>query len=78
MFGVTAVPSLLFFLVGMFFVPESPRWLAKNGQIRAARAACWRRSAATPYASCAFDEIEATLRQRDRASGFRVNCSSRG
>ena len=31
MFAATAVPSLLFFL-GMFFVPESPRWLAKNGQ----------------------------------------------
>ena len=29
MFGVTAIPSLLFFL-GMFFVPESPRWLAKG------------------------------------------------
>src|SRR5580698_11313089 len=31
MFGLTAVPALLFFL-GMFFVPESPRWLGKNGQ----------------------------------------------
>jgi len=30
MFGVTAIPSLLF-LVGMFFVPESPRWLVKKG-----------------------------------------------
>ncbi|HVH71112.1 MAG TPA: MFS transporter, partial [Candidatus Dormibacteraeota bacterium] len=30
MFGVTAIPSALFF-VAMFFVPESPRWLAKNG-----------------------------------------------
>src|SRR5437773_5563876 len=30
MFGVTAVPSVLF-LVSMFIVPESPRWLAKNG-----------------------------------------------
>jgi len=31
MFGVTAVPSLLFFF-GMWLVPESPRWLAKNGK----------------------------------------------
>ena len=36
MFGLTAVPSLLFF-VGMFFVPESPRWLAKNGKREQAR-----------------------------------------
>jgi sugar porter (SP) family MFS transporter len=31
MFGITAVPSLLF-LVGMFIVPESPRWLVKKGR----------------------------------------------
>jgi sugar porter (SP) family MFS transporter len=30
MFGITAVPSLLF-LLGMLIVPESPRWLVKNG-----------------------------------------------
>jgi MFS family permease len=37
MFIATTVPSLLFFC-GMFFVPESPRWLAKSGQSRSARA----------------------------------------
>jgi SP family sugar porter-like MFS transporter len=31
MFGVTAVPAFLFF-VAMFFVPESPRWLARAGR----------------------------------------------
>jgi sugar porter (SP) family MFS transporter len=31
MFAVTAIPSLLF-LVGSLLVPESPRWLVKNGQ----------------------------------------------
>ena len=36
MFGLTAIPSLLFF-VGMLLVPESPRWLAKNGHNEAAR-----------------------------------------
>jgi len=31
MFGATAVPSIVF-LVGMVFVPESPRWLALRGR----------------------------------------------
>ena len=30
MFALTAAPSLLF-LAGMYFVPESPRWLLKKG-----------------------------------------------
>src|ERR1700722_14289594 len=30
MFGVTAIPSVLF-LIAMFFVPESPRWLTRHG-----------------------------------------------
>jgi sugar porter (SP) family MFS transporter len=37
MFGLTAIPAVFFFL-GMFLVPESPRWLAKNGKPEAARA----------------------------------------
>lgn len=31
MLGVQAIPSLLFFVM-VFFVPESPRWLVKNGK----------------------------------------------
>jgi len=31
MFGVAALPSLAF-LVGLFFIPESPRWLVANNQ----------------------------------------------
>ncbi len=31
MFGITAIPSLLF-LLGMLVVPESPRWLVKRGR----------------------------------------------
>jgi SP family arabinose:H+ symporter-like MFS transporter len=59
MFGVTAVPSLLF-LVGMFFVPESPRWLVKNGQRERAGRVLSKVGGAN-YASRALADIEATV-----------------
>lgn len=59
MFGLTAVPALLFF-VGMFLVPESPRWLVKNGKSAAARGILTRMGGAA-YAGTAVAEIEATL-----------------
>jgi sugar porter (SP) family MFS transporter len=59
MFGLTAVPSALFFL-GMLLVPESPRWLAKNGQ---GEAACGilKKIGGAEYADAATAEIRATL-----------------
>ena len=59
MFGLTALPSLLF-LIGMFFVPESPRWLAKNGQPDRARGVL-KQIGGAPYADAAIAEIESTL-----------------
>lgn len=59
MFAATALPSLLFFL-GMFFVPESPRWLAKNGRSEQARGVLAKIGGAG-YATAALAEIEATL-----------------
>jgi len=59
MFGATAVPSLLFFLL-MFAVPESPRWLAKNGKDQKARKIL-ARIGGDCYAGQAIAEIDATL-----------------
>ena len=59
MFGLTAAPSLLF-LLGMFFVPESPRWLAKFGRTEEAREVL-RRVGGDSYANAAVSEIQSTL-----------------
>lgn len=59
MFGLTALPSMLFFF-SMFFVPESPRWLAKNGRAAAARGVL-ARVGGEGFAARAIADIEATL-----------------
>ncbi len=59
MFALTAIPSVFFFM-GMFFVPESPRWLAKNGKPESARAIL-QKIGGGDYAAKALKEIEATL-----------------
>jgi sugar porter (SP) family MFS transporter len=59
MFGLTAVPSA-FFLVGLAFVPESPRWLAKAGEPRRARATL-SRIGGPAYSEAAMKEISASL-----------------
>ena len=59
MFALTAAPSLLFF-IGMFFVPESPRWLAKNGRPDGARSILEKIGGGN-YASAAIADIQSTL-----------------
>jgi sugar porter (SP) family MFS transporter len=59
MFGLTAIPSALFF-VGMLFVPESPRWLAKHGQ-RASAHDVLAKIGGTRYADEALGGIEGNL-----------------
>jgi len=59
MFALTAVPALLFF-AGMFMVPESPRWLAKNGRHTRARSVLGQ-IGGEDYAAAALADIEATL-----------------
>jgi sugar porter (SP) family MFS transporter len=69
MFGVTVVPSLLF-LAGMIFVPESPRWLAKNHCPDCARSVL-AKIGGNDYANAALAEIQATLVNETRKVNFR-------
>ena len=59
MFGVTALPALLFFIL-MFFVPESPRWLVKRGRSPQARGVL-ARIGGGQFADDEVASIEATL-----------------
>ncbi|HEU5395629.1 MAG TPA: sugar porter family MFS transporter [Verrucomicrobiae bacterium] len=69
MFGITAVPSLLFFL-GMFFVPESPRWLVKNGKFSGAKTVL-QRIGGSDYSVAALGEIGDTLKDEIEKVNFR-------
>jgi sugar porter (SP) family MFS transporter len=68
MFGVTAIPSLLFF-VGMWMVPESPRWLVKNGNPTRAREIL-SKIGGEEYATLALREITATVRNEIHQVNF--------
>ena len=59
MFGVTAVPACFFFIL-MFFVPESPRWLVKNGRSDRARKVL-ARIGGQAYADSEVANVEETL-----------------
>jgi len=63
MFGLTAAPALLFF-TGMFFVPESPRWLVKNGNAERARRILERIGGAA-YAEAELRDVQATLAREE-------------
>ena len=67
MFGLTSAPALLF-LLGMFFVPESPRWLAKYGQREHARGVL-RRIGGAAYADAGMAEIQSTLASEEIQPG---------
>jgi sugar porter (SP) family MFS transporter len=70
MFGVTAIPSLLFF-VAMFGVPESPRWLAKKGAHEKAKRVL-SRIGGDAYGTQALGEIEATVVQDATQTNLRM------
>jgi len=70
MFGVTAIPSALFF-VAMFLVPESPRWLAKNGVPEKARLVL-ARIGGKAYGDSSLREIEVTLAEKPGQADFKA------
>lgn len=63
MFEVEAIPAFLF-TVGLIFIPESPRWLAKNNQDDNARNV-FRRIAGDDYARTEMERIRKSLEKEE-------------
>jgi MFS transporter, SP family, galactose:H+ symporter len=61
MFGLGAVPGILF-LVGLMFLPESPRWLVLNGFVQNARESLQRLRGGNMQVDAEIDEIERTAK----------------
>ncbi|HEX5555577.1 MAG TPA: sugar porter family MFS transporter [Chitinophagaceae bacterium] len=68
MFGCGLVPSLLFF-IGMFFVPESPRWLVKAGKQDKSRRILQRIGGAD-YAGDVISQIKGSVGEKRASRGF--------
>ncbi len=70
MFWACAVPSLLFFLF-MWFVPESPRWLAKKRENHKKAKIILAKIGGENYADNEIDEIEKTLSDKANRIDFK-------
>ncbi len=69
MFWAEAIPACLFFML-MFFVPESPRWLAKNGKANETERILSRIGGAE-YAQKEYQNIRETLSTETKKVNFR-------
>ncbi len=69
MLGIIAIPGTLF-LLGMFFVPDSPRWLMLRGRQDQARGVLTELGASKAEADREIAEIEAQLRLKQQ--GFEM------
>jgi len=65
MFGAEVIPAALFFIL-LFFVPESTRWLIKNGQVDAARSIL-KKMGGEEYAHDCIQETKAILSKGDES-----------
>ena len=74
MFGVTAIPSALFF-IAMLYVPESPRWLAANGRMDTAKAIL-KRIGGSVYSEEVSLEIENSIEDSMRQGSARSSFGS--
>lgn len=68
MFAAEGIPAILF-LVLMFFVPESPRWLVKNSRDEKARSIL-AKIGGDAYAGKTLTEIESTLDEAHKKAGL--------
>lgn len=69
MFGCGVIPSLLFF-IGMFFVPESPRWLLKMNKVTKGENIL-RKIGGESYANTLMTQIEESV-QKEKHKGWSV------
>lgn len=73
MLGVASIPAILLF-VGMFFLPDSPRWYAFKGRLPDAK----RVLGLTRPPAEAEEELSEIFRSRSAASRWASPCSSSG
>lgn len=64
MFGAETFPAAMF-LILMFFIPESPRWLVKKGDSKAARSIL-ARIGGNDYAKRELEDIQNTISENER------------